>query len=77
MSAIKFSYNMEGFKELKRALDALPERMEKQVFGGGVRKGANLIRDAIKERIPEEAEAKHPKYGHGRDNITGNAAKGR
>lgn len=64
-----FSYKMEGFDELKGALEALPERMEKQVFAGGVRKGANHIRDAVKERIPEEGEPKHPKYGHGRDNI--------
>lgn len=45
-------FRVTGLAELKKALNDLPERLERNVVRGGLRAGGNVIRDAAKARVP-------------------------
>lgn len=66
---MQFNGRVEGFKELSKALNALPDRMQKRVTRGAVRKGAVVVQKAIIARAPVGEGTTHPKYGKLKNNI--------
>lgn len=44
-------HRVVGLGELKKALAAVPQELQKKALYGGVRQGANTIRDAAKSRV--------------------------
>ncbi len=62
---MEFSAEMSGFGAMKAVLDALPDRMAKNVNSFATRKAANVLKNALRDAAPV-GEGKH-KAGHGRD----------
>lgn len=52
MAAPKMSMQMEGLEELRRALRMLPENVQKNVLASATQKGAIVIRDDARPRVP-------------------------
>lgn len=61
--AVRRKIELHGAKELDAVLRQLPDRVERQVLGAGIRSGATLVRREIMRDAPRGSEPPHPKYG--------------
>lgn len=49
--------NIKGGRELQEVLNTLPAKVEKNIMRAALRQGANIIRDAAREKAPKDTGA--------------------
>lgn len=61
---------IKGAQELRQVLRQLPDRVQKRVLAAAVRKGANVVRDAVIARAPVGTELdRHRKHLYQQINV--------